>query len=68
MAQNKKMVEAISKTSFRLVDITKDPDKTIIFIPKGINIETMGAEGIAALRDHLNSVLESLNYDNIMGF
>ena len=44
------------------------PDKTIIFIPKGINIETMGAEGIAALRDHLNSVLESLNYDNIMGF
>lgn len=44
------------------------PDKTIIFIPKGINIETMGAEGIADLRDHLNSVLESLNYDNIMGF
>ena len=44
------------------------PDKTIIFLPKGINIEMMGADGIAALRDHLNSILESLNYDNIMGF
>ena len=44
------------------------PDKTIIFLPKGINIEMMGAEGIAALRDHLNTILESLNYDNIMGF
>lgn len=44
------------------------PDKTIIFLPKGINIEMMGAEGIAALRDHLNSILKNLNYDNIMGF
>lgn len=44
------------------------PDKTIIFIPKDINIETMKAEEIAALRDRLNSVLESLNYDNIMEF
>ena len=44
------------------------PDKTIIFLPKDINIEAMGIDGLTALRDHLSSIIENLNYDNIMGF
>ena len=49
--------------------LTKEfPDKKIIFLPKDINIEAMGIEGLTALRDHLSSIIENLNYDNIMGF
>lgn len=44
------------------------PDRVIVFIPKNIDIEALGAEGLTALRDKLNSVIESLDYDNIMGF
>lgn len=44
------------------------PDKKIVFIPNDINIELLGIEGLTALRDHLNTVIESLDFDNIMGF
>lgn len=44
------------------------PNKQIVFMPKDINIETMGVEGLTALRDYLSNIIESLDYDNIMGF
>lgn len=48
--------------------ISEFPDKKIIFIPKDINIEKLQLEGLITLRDNINSIIESLNYDNIMGF
>ena len=48
--------------------ISEFPDKKIIFIPKDINIETLQLEGLITLRDNINNIIESLNYDNIMGF
>lgn len=48
--------------------ISDFPDRKIVFVPKEINIERLQLDGIVALRDHLNEVIESLNYDNIMGF
>ena len=44
------------------------PGQKMVFIPDAVNIEELKVEGITALRDYLNKVIEALDYDNIMGF
>ena len=44
------------------------PGQKMVFIPDVVNIEELKVEGITALRDYLNKVIEALDYDNIMGF
>lgn len=44
------------------------PDKQIILIPNDINVEAIGVENLTAYRDSLNSIIENLDYNHIMGF
>lgn len=44
------------------------PNTPIVFVPDGVEIETMGVDALTALRDQLNDIINNLNYDNIMGF
>lgn len=44
------------------------PDKQIILIPNDINVETIGVENLTSYRDSLNSIIENLDYNHIMGF
>ena len=44
------------------------PNTPIVFVPDGVEIETMGVDALTALRDQLNDTINNLNYDNIMGF
>ena len=59
-------LEAVKVLADKLIE--EFPGQQIIFFPKDINIEALGSEGIVALRDYLNGIIEALNYDNIMGF
>lgn len=44
------------------------PDKQIILIPNDISVKALGVESLTAYRDSLNSIIENLDYNHIMGF